>query len=54
MQQSRGRRKVVLTQITAFVTIIQPFQILIGRFQNISNKALKKSLMLGYFKCSKY
>ena len=40
MQQSRGKRKVVLTQITAFVTIIQPFQILI---QNISNKALKKS-----------
>ena len=54
MHQSRGKIKVVPRQITPYTTIIQRFQILIGRFQNISNKILKKGWMLGYFECSKY
>ena len=54
MQQSGGEIKVVLRYIIAYVSIIQPFQILSGRFQDISNKALFKSWMLGQFKCSKY
>ena len=45
---------VVPRKITPYVSITQPFQILIGRFKNISNKALRKSWMLGYFKFSKY
>ena len=53
MYQSEGKINVVLRYITPYITIIQPFQILIGRFQNISNKAQIKSWMLGYFKRSK-
>ena len=53
MHQSGGQKTVAFRQISPYVSIIQPFQILIGRFQNLLNKALKKSWMLGYFKCSK-
>ena len=44
---------VALRQITPYVSVIQPFRILIGKFQNLLNKAVRKSFMLGYFKCSK-
>ena len=50
MHKSGGKINVVLRQITPYASIIQPFQILIGRFQNISNEALRKIWMLGYFK----
>ena len=48
--QVRGGINVVFRKITPSVGIIQPFQILVGRFHNIPNKALRKSWMLGYFK----
>ena len=54
MQKSGGKKTVVFRQISPSVSIIQPFRILIGRFQNLLNKALRKSWMLGDFKCSKY
>ena len=54
MHKPGGKINVVLRKITTYVSILQLFQILIGRFQNISNKALRKSWMLGYLKCSKY
>ena len=47
MQKSGGKIKVVLMLIAPYVIIIQPFQILIGRFLN---RALRKSWMFGYFK----
>ena len=53
MHQSEGKKPVVFAQISPNVSIIQPFRILIGRFQNLLNKGLRKSWMLGYFKCSK-
>ena len=53
MQQSGDKKAVVLRQITPYVSIIQPFRILIGRFQNRLNKALRRSWILEYFKCSK-
>ena len=53
MQQSGGKNSVVLRQNTPYVNVIQPFRILIERFQNLLNKALRKSWMPGYFKCSK-
>ena len=54
MQKSGGKKTAVFRQISPYVSIIQPFRILIGRFQNLLNKALGKSWMLGYLKCSKY
>ena len=45
---------VVFRQISPYVGVVYPFQILIGSFQNLLNKALRKSWMLGYFKCGKY
>ena len=54
MQQSGGKKTVAFRQISSYVSIIEQFRILIGRFQNLLNKALRKSWMLGYFKCSKY
>ena len=53
MHQSGGKKPVVFKQISPYVSIIQPLRILIGRFQNLLNKGLSKSWMLGYFKCSK-
>ena len=53
MQQSGGKKTVAFRQISSYVSIIEQFRILIGRFQNLLNKALRKSWMLGYFKCSK-
>ena len=50
MQKSGGKKNVVFRQISSYVSIIQPFRILIGRFQNSLNKALSKSGMLRYFK----
>ena len=52
MDQSVGKIKVVLWKIALSVSIIQRFQIPFGRLQNISNKVLRKSWMLGYFTCS--
>ena len=49
-----GGIKPVLSQISLHFSIIHPFQLLIGRFQNISNKALSKNRMLGCFKWNKY
>ena len=40
MQQSGGKIKVVLREITPYVSIIQPFSILIGRFQNLFEEKL--------------
>ena len=37
-----------------YVSIHQRFHIPIGRLQKISNIALRKSWMPGYFKCSKH
>ena len=54
MQKSGGKKSILFRQISPYVSIIQPFQILIGSFQNLLNKALSKSWMLEYFKCSKY
>ena len=54
MQKSGVKKIVVFRQISHYVSIIQPLQILIGRFQNFSSKALTESWLLGYFKCSKY
>ena len=48
------KERVVIRQISPYVSIIQPFRILIGMLQNLLNKALRKSCMLGYFKWSKY
>ena len=53
MHQSGGKKTVVIRQIRPYVSIIQPFRILIGRFQNLLNNALRKNWMLGYFKDSK-
>ena len=53
MYQSDGKIKPVFRSISPNFSIIHPFQILMGRFQNISNKAKSKSMMLRYFKCSK-
>ena len=54
MQKSGGKIKVFLREIAPYVSIIQPFQILNGRFQNLLNKALRKSWMLGFFFLSNY
>ena len=54
MQNSGGKKTVFFRQISHYISIIKPFQILIGKFQNLLNKALKKSWMFGYLKCSKY
>ena len=49
----RGKETVVLREITRYVSISQPFRILIGKSQNLLNQALRKRWRLGYFKCSK-
>ena len=54
MHISGGQKAFVFRQISPYVTIIQPFRILIGSFQDLLNKTLRKSWILGYFKCSKY
>ena len=54
MQKSGGKKTAVFRQISPYVSIIQPFRILIGRFQNLLNKALRKSWILGYLESSKY
>ena len=54
MDQSVGKIKVVLWTIALSVSIIQRFQIPFRRLQNISNKELRKSWMLGYFTCGKW
>ena len=54
MQKSGGKKTVDFRQISPYVSIIQSFQILIGKFQNFLNKALRKIWMLEYFKFSKY
>ena len=46
MHQSRGKNVVILREITSYVSIIQQFQILIGNFQNLLHKALRKSWRL--------
>ena len=38
MHQSGGKIKTVISKISLYFCIIQPFQILIGRFQNISKQ----------------
>ena len=48
-----GKKTIALREMTPYVSIIQPFRILIGKFQNHLNKALRKKWMLGYFKCSR-
>ena len=54
MHQSVGKIKPFLRSISSNFSIIYPFQVLMGRFQNILDKAMSKCWMLGYFKCSKY
>ena len=54
LNKSKNQGRVVIRQISPYVSIIQPFRILIGMLQNLLNKALRKSCMLGYFKWSKY
>ena len=54
MYQPGGKIKPVLRSILNNFSIINPFQILMGRFQNILNKAMSQSCIPGYFKCSKY
>ena len=64
MLKSGGKKIVVFRQISkkktrcvsiiCIISIIQPFQVQIERFQNLLNKAKRKGWMLGYFKCSKY
>ena len=43
MRPVEGKPKPVLPLILPYVSIIQPYQILIGKFQNISNKTLRKT-----------
>ena len=40
-----GKWTAVFRQISPYASIIQPFGILIGRFQNLLNKTLRKSLI---------
>ena len=49
-----SKKKTRCVSIICIISIIQPFQVQIERFQNLLNKAKTKSWMLGYFKCSKY
>ena len=42
MNQTRGKIKPVLSQIFPYFSIIYPFEILMGRFQNILNKTLSE------------
>ena len=53
MHQSGHKIRAVLRYILAYFSIIQPFQILIWRLLNISNKALRKKQTLGSSKCGK-
>ena len=48
-----GKKNILVREITPYVSIIRPFRILIRRLQNLSNKALRKRQMLGYFISSK-
>ena len=54
MDKSGGKINAFLRKITPYVNPIQPFGILIGRFQNISRKTLMEGWILGCFRCSKY
>ena len=42
MYQSEGKTKLVLRKTSPYISIIQPFRILIG-FENLLNKALRRS-----------
>ena len=53
IHQSGGKRTVFLRQISPYFGISQQFRIVIGRFQNLLNKALWESWMLGLFKSGK-
>ena len=53
MYQSIGKKTVVFRQISREASIIQPFRILIGKFLNRLNMALRKNWMLRYLKRSK-
>ena len=54
MHQSGGKKPLFLDKFYLVLLYSQPFRILIGRSQNLLNIALRKSWMLGYFKCSNY
>ena len=43
MHQSGGKIKAVIRPISSNFSLINPFQILMGRLQNILNKAMSKS-----------
>ena len=49
IHQSGDETAVVLRQITLYVSLTQQFRIFIGRLQNLLNKKLRKSWMLGNF-----
>ena len=58
MQKLGGKNNHFFRQISTYVSIIQPFRILIGRFRNLSKKLLVKpnpfsqcSLLNSTFKC---
>ena len=53
MHQSLGKKNVPFRLTSSYLSIIPPFRILIGRFQNLLKTALMKNSMVGYFKCSK-
>ena len=50
----QSKIKPILRKISPNFSISYPLQIPMGRFQNILNKAMRKSWMLRYFKCGKY
>ena len=54
MRQLGGKKTPIPRSISPNFSMIYPFQILKGRLQNILNKAMNQSWMLGYFKFSKY
>ena len=54
MHQLGVKIKPIPRSISPNFSMIYPFQILKGRLQNILNKAMNPSWMLGYFKVSKY
>ena len=53
MYQLGGKKTVFLRQITPYVGVSQQFRIVIGRFNNLLNKALWESWMFGLFKSGK-
>ena len=42
MHKSGGKKTVAVRKMSPYVSIIQPFRILIASFQNLLNKALRK------------